>query len=127
MKVNFNLSVSISGLNVVNNDKRYCNGVVEKEHNENNKLESLNVCLNGSSEMEVSETKEFILGIVDAVKTAAEVKMNEAKKPGTEPKTEDVIEAKAIDYKTNVEKLPKKEINNINYVDVADKEDNDNG
>ena len=104
MKVNFNLSVSISGLDVINNDKRYYNGVVEKEHNENNKLESLSVCLNGSSEMEASETKEFILGIVDAVKTAAEVKMNEAKKPDTEPKNEDVIETKAIDYKSNVEK-----------------------
>lgn len=114
MKVNFNLSVSISGLDVANNDKRYYNGVVEKEHSETNKLESLNVCLNGSSEMEASETKEFILGIVDAVKTAAEVKMNETKKSDT-------------DSKTNVENLPEKEINNIDYVDEADKEDINNG
>lgn len=114
MKVNFNLSVSISGLSFNTSSKRYIDGVVDKEQHDENALESLNVCLNGSSEMEASETKEFILGIVDAVKTAAEVKMNETKKSDT-------------DSKTNVENLPEKEINNIDYVDKADKEDINNG
>ena len=104
MKVNFNLSVSISGLSVNTSSKHYIDGVVDKEQHNENALNSLSIDLNGSSEMEASETKEFILGIVDAVKTAAEVKMNEAKKPGTKPKNEDVIETKVIDYKSNVEK-----------------------
>ena len=104
MKVNFNLSISISGLSVNTSSKRYLNGAVDKEQHDENTLDNLSIDLNGSSEMEAIETKEFILGIVDAVKTAAEVKMNEAKKPGTKPKNEDVIETKVIDYKSNVEK-----------------------
>ena len=104
MKVNFNLSVSISGLSVNTSSKHYIDGVVDKEQHNENTLNNLSIDLNGSSEMEASETKEFILGIVDEVKTAAEVKMNEAKKPDTKPKNEDVIETKVIDYKSNVEK-----------------------
>lgn len=104
MKVNFNLSISISDLSVNTSSKRYINGVVDKEQHDENTLESSSICLNGSSEMDSSETKEFILGIVDAVKTAAEIKMNETKKSDNS-------------YKTNVEKLPEKEINNIDYVD----------
>lgn len=90
MNIKFNVSVSISGLAVNSNDKRFYQGVVEKEHSEDNHLDSLSINLDGSCEMEASETKEFILGIVDAVKTAAEVKMTQQKsdKPAPEKKDE---------------------------------------
>ena len=75
MTIKFNMAISVSGLAVISNDKRYYNGVVEKEHNEDNHLDELSIKLDGGCEMEASETKEFILGIVNAVKSAAEVKI----------------------------------------------------
>ena len=114
MKVNFNLSISISGLSVNTSSKRYLNGAVDKEQHDENTLDNLSIDLNGSSEMKAIETREFIFGVMSAVKIATEVKMNETKKSDT-------------NFKTNVEKLPKSEIKNIDYVDDVDKEDIKNG
>ena len=107
MFVKFNVSVSISGMSVNSNDKRYYNGVVEKEHNEDNRLDELSINLDGECEMEASETKEFILGVVEAMKTSAEVKMAQQN-----PKTPEKLQEKTNEDEVAINVDSKEETKN---------------